>query len=68
MSAEIIILWDETRKMNLAMRAKSEREAFLEALDYYQDRLREVECQHRELKHKVDAFLTSINPEYFCED
>ena len=32
-------LWDQTRGMNLAMRAKSRDAAFVEALSYYQERL-----------------------------
>ena len=50
-------LWDETRGMNLAMKADSERDAFIEALEYYQHRLTEVEGNYRELTKKVDSFL-----------
>jgi len=50
-------LYDETRGMNLAMRAKTERDAFVDALNYYQRRLTEVEQAHRELTRKVDAFV-----------
>ena len=50
-------LYDETRSMNLAMRAKTERDAFVEALHYYQKRLTRVEQEHRAIRQKVDAFV-----------
>lgn len=53
-------LFDETRGMNLAMRAKSEREAFVEALTYYQERLKEVESAHKCLKDRVDEFVSQF--------
>lgn len=56
-------LWDETRKMNLAMRAESEREAFIEALEYYQRRLTEVEEKYKELNQKVQNFLQQFDTE-----
>lgn len=56
-------LYDSTRGMNLAMRAKSSTEAFVEAIEYYQRRLTEVEQGYHELRTKVDAFL-----EQFADD
>lgn len=53
-------LWDDTRQMNLAMRASSEQEAFVRALTYYQNRLTQVEAAHKKLKEQVDAFLGSM--------
>jgi len=53
-------LWDETRSMNLSMRAKSGVAALVEALSYYQERLSKVEKEHRELSHKVDAFVAQF--------
>lgn len=53
-------LYDETRGMNLSMRAKTSTDAFVEALGYYQRRLREVETAHRELTTKVDAFVAQF--------
>ena len=50
-------LYDETQGMNLAMRAKSEREAFVEALDFYQTYYKQEKEQHKALKAKVDSFL-----------
>ena len=50
-------LWDETRGMNLSMKAKTAQAAFVECIGYYQDRLTRVETDHRELSAKVDAFV-----------
>lgn len=50
-------LYDATRGMNLAIRAKTRDGAFLEALSYYQRRLSEVENAHKELRAQVDAFV-----------
>ncbi len=50
-------LYDETRGMNLAMRAKSEQDAFVEALTYYQERLKELETELHSLQTKVNAFV-----------
>lgn len=53
-------LWDETRGMNLSMRAKTPQDAFLECITYYQRRLAKVEGEHRELSAKVDAFVSQF--------
>ena len=53
-------LYDQTRKMNLAMRAKTEREAFVKALSYYHRRLPEVETAHRELCKRVETFIAQF--------
>ncbi|AXC37054.1 hypothetical protein [Escherichia phage UB] len=50
-------LYDESRGMNLAMRAKTAEAAYLEALEYYQERLKEVENDYNNLKAKVDHFV-----------
>jgi hypothetical protein len=56
-------LWDKTRGMNLAVKAKSSNEAFTSALTYYQNRLKDVEMQYNDMKKKVDVFV-----EQFVED
>ena len=53
-------LWDETREMNLSMHAVSASAAFVEALEYYQGRLTEVEEQHAALDAKVRAFVSQF--------
>lgn len=50
-------LFDETLGMNLAMQAKSDQAAYVEALEYYQERLKEVENDYNNLKAKVDHFV-----------
>lgn len=50
-------LWDETRKVNLGMHAKTRDAAFVEALTYYQRRLQAVEANYAALDKKVQAFL-----------
>lgn len=53
-------LWDKTQGMNLAIRAKTERDAFVKALHYYQKRLAKVEQEHKELTGKVDVFVAQF--------
>ncbi|EON7636975.1 hypothetical protein ABV23_RS00590 [Escherichia coli] len=50
-------LYDETRGMNLAMREKTAEAAYVQALEYYQKRLKEVEEDYKSLKEKVDHFV-----------
>lgn len=50
-------MYDETRGMNLAMRAKTAEAAYIQALEYYQKRLKEVENDYNNLKAKVDNFV-----------
>lgn len=61
-------LYDKTRGMNLAMRAKSRDAAFLEAITYYQRRLIEVETSYRTLQRKVDCFVGQFVEDYEGED
>ncbi len=56
-------LYDETRGMNLAIRAKTEQSAFVSALHYYQERLKTVETELRALESKVTAFVESVSSE-----
>ena len=53
-------LWDKTRGMNLGMREKTRDDAFIRALGYYQQRLTEVETEHKILQNKVDSFLSQF--------
>lgn len=56
-------LWDDARGMNLAIKAKSEREAFSDALKYYQRRLTDVESAHKCLSARVEAFVSQFADE-----
>lgn len=53
-------LHDKTRGMNLSMRAKTQEQAFVEALTYYQRRLLEVESKYKSLSAKVDSFVSQF--------
>ena len=56
-------LYDKTRGMNLAMRAKTRDAAFIKALTYYQNRMAKLEAEHKALTDKVDSFVSQ-----FCDD
>lgn len=53
-------LYDETRGMNLSIRAKTRQDAFVECISYYQNRLAKVEKEHRELVAKVESFVSQF--------
>jgi len=55
-------LYDTTRGMNLAMRAKSKDEAYYKAIKYYQERLLEVESGYKTLKDTVEEFIKEASP------
>lgn len=50
-------LYDDTRGMNLAMKAKTKEEAYVDTIKYYQQRLKKVEEGYRLLRSQVDAFI-----------
>jgi hypothetical protein len=54
-------LWDATQQMNLSMKAKTERDAFVEALSYYQRRCTEVSEKKKSLLNSVNNFITSLS-------
>ncbi|WAX14567.1 hypothetical protein ECO340P2_00025 [Escherichia phage ECO340P2] len=63
-------LYDDTRGMNLAMREKTAEAAYVEALEYYQERLKEVENNYNNLKMKVDHFISQVaddDDDHYCE-
>jgi len=49
--------------MNISMRAKTEQNACIEALLYYQRRLQEVKKDYKILNDKVESFLCQFNNE-----
>jgi hypothetical protein len=53
-------LYDETRGMNLSIRAKTERDAFIEALTFYQKRFGYLEGELKSLQGKVDKFVAQF--------
>lgn len=56
-------LYDKVIGMNLSMRAKTEQDAFIEALLYYQRRLQEVKHDYKEMHTKVMSFVSLFNEE-----
>ena len=61
-------LYDKTRGMNLAMRAKSRDAAFMAAITYYQRRLIDVEAGYSTLQRKVDRFVGQFVDGYEGDD
>jgi hypothetical protein len=56
-------LYDCTRGMNLSMRAKTQEDAFVEALTYYQKRTKKVEDELEKLNQSVSVFINSVSDE-----
>lgn len=54
-------LYDTIVGMNIAMRAKNEQDACIQALLYYQKRLIEVKADYQTLNNKVESFLSQFN-------
>lgn len=54
-------LYDTVLGMNISMRAKTEQDAFIQSLLYYQRRLIEVKSDYNDLKNKVDSFLSQFD-------
>jgi hypothetical protein len=46
--------------MNISMQAKTEQDAYIEALLYYQRRLVEVKTDYKTLNDKVETFLSQF--------
>lgn len=67
-------LYDEIQGMNLVVRAKTERDAFVEAIEWYQKRLENTEEKLKTLTDKVASFVQvlhddcEITPEIETED
>lgn len=53
-------LYDYDRGMNLSMRAKTEKDAFIDVIKYYQKRLSKVESEFKELENCVLKFISSL--------
>jgi hypothetical protein len=56
-------LWDQVRKINIAMYAKTEQSALIEGLLYYQRRCAEISKDYKELDAKVQLFFSQFNEE-----
>jgi hypothetical protein len=51
-------LYDYVIGMNISMRSKTEQEALIEGLTYYQKRLKEVKLEYRKLSDKIENFVS----------
>ena len=56
-------LYDYVVGMNISMRAKTEQDACIEALLYYQRRLVEVKRDYKILNDRVEGFLSQFDRE-----
>lgn len=54
-------LYDYVIGMNISMRAKTEQDAYIEALLYYQNRLKEVKNDYKILNDKVENFILQFD-------
>jgi hypothetical protein len=56
-------LWDNVRQMNISMYAKTEQQALIDGLLYYQKRCSEITKDYKELNNKVQSFLSQFDTE-----
>lgn len=54
-------LYDYVIGMNISMRAKTEQDAYIEAILYYQKRLQEVKSDYKTLNDKVESFISQFD-------
>ena len=54
-------LYDTVLGQNIAMRAKSEQDALIEAILFYQKNLTETRKSYKELNDKVEDFISKID-------
>lgn len=54
-------LYDYVIGMNISMRAKTEQDAYIEALLYYQKKLTEVKKDYKLLNEKVENFISQFD-------
>lgn len=54
-------VYDYVIGMNISMRAKTEQDAYIEALLYYQKKLTEVKNEHKLLNDKVENFISQFD-------
>lgn len=53
-------LYDATRRMSLATGAETPEAAFVEALEYYQNRLAAAEAKNKELEQELFIFASDV--------
>lgn len=58
-------LYDTTRGMNVSMRVKSDIEALIEALMYYQKRLKIIEDKYKDISQRVELFVSQFPEDHY---
>jgi len=53
-------LWDKVAGFNITIHAKSEQQALIEGIEYYQRYHSKLQKEHKELSNKVDSFLSQF--------
>jgi hypothetical protein len=53
-------LWDGVVEMNISMRAKTEQDACIKGLLYYQKRLSVLKADYKDLSSKVETFVAQF--------
>ena len=56
-------MYDDIEGFNIAMRAKSEQDACIEAILHYQERLVEARAKYKALNDKVESFFAMFDRE-----
>lgn len=56
-------LYDFVLGFNLSMRAKTEQEAFIEALTRYQNKVKKLTAEYKDLDEKVQKFVEQFKKE-----
>jgi len=56
-------LYDYVVGMNISMRAKTEQDAYIEALTYYQKTLQKTKEEFKDMQNKVFNFIEQFNEE-----
>ena len=54
-------LWDKVAGFNIAIHAKSEQQALIDGLDYYQRYHSKLQKDYKELDNKVQNFLSQFD-------
>lgn len=61
-------LYDKIFRVNIAMRANSEREAWIEALTYYQNSYRDIKSSHDGLVHRINTAVGQFVEDFDIRD
>lgn len=56
-------LWDKVAGFNIAIHAKTEQEALIDGLKYYQTSHHKLKKDYKELNDKVESFLCQFDRE-----